>query len=135
MASAERGAALTAFAAAFGLLAVSNILKPFQFGGDQTGFVLFGTRLDPAGSAIAGPLFGLFLFAYAASIWRMRRSALPMAYAYAAYVVLNLVLFSIITPTPQTIGYMLFGIGYSVVAIGVSVAAVVALTRRKQDLR
>lgn len=135
MAQSERGNTLTVFAIAFALLAVSNILKPFQLGGDQTGFVLFGTRLDPAASAIAGPLFGLFLFVYALSIWRMRRIALPLAYVYAAYVVVNLVLFSILTPTPQTLGYAVFGVVYSVVAIGVSAAAAIVLTRRKADLR
>lgn len=135
MASSERGTALTAFAVGFGLLAISNLLKPLQLGGAQTGFVLFGTRLDPAGSAIAGPIFGLFLLAYAAGIWKMRRFALPLSYLYVAYVVVNLILFSVITPTPQTFGYMVFGIVYSAVAIGVSGGAAFLLTQRKSELR
>lgn len=135
MASSERGNALTAFALGFGLLAISNLLKPLQLGGDQTGFVLFGTRLDAAGSAVAGPIFGLFLFAYAVGIWKMRRFALPLSYIYVAYVVLNLILFSIITPTPQTFGYIVFGIVYSFVAIGVSGGAALLLTQRKDELR
>jgi len=135
MPQSERGTALTIFAVAFALLAISNILKPLQLGGDQTGFVLFGLRLGTTGSALAGPLFGIFLLAYARSIWQMRRVAIPLAYAYAGYVVINLILFSLLTPTPRTAGYIAFSIVYSIVAIGVSAGAAVLLSRRKSELR
>ena len=79
MAQAERGQALTTFAILFGLLAISNLLKPFQFGGEQTGFVFFGSRLSGAPNAIIGPVFGIFLAVYAYAIWNMRRFAIPMA--------------------------------------------------------
>ena len=50
MAETKRGQALSIFAVLFALLAVSNLLKPLQLGGEQiTGFVFFGQRL--AGTA------------------------------------------------------------------------------------
>lgn len=134
MPQAERGSALTTFAVLFGLLAVSNLLKPFQFGGEQTGFVFLGSRLSGTANAIAGPLFGVFLAVYAYAIWNMRRFALPMAHAYATYVILNLILFSFRNTTPDTVGYKIFGIVYSAIAIGVSLGAAVMLTKRKTEL-
>jgi len=44
---AARGRMLTVFAVLFALLAVSNFLKPFQIGGERTGFVFLG-RSVPA---------------------------------------------------------------------------------------
>ena len=130
----ERGTALTVCAVLFSLVAISNVLKPFQLAGAQTGFVFFGFRLDPIGSAVLGPAFGVFLFSYAYGIWGMHRWVLPLAHFYATYVVLNLILFSFFTPQPGTAASIAFGIVYSVVAIGVSVGAAVMLTRRKNEL-
>src|SRR5258706_16026028 len=131
MAKASRGTALTVFAVLFGLLAVSNLLKPLQIG-SQTGFVLFGKRLSGLPNTIFGPLFGLFLAAYATGIWGMRRRALPMGIAYAIYVVVNLILFTV--RMPQEPGHLLFGIVYMTVAIGVSSGAAVLLWRRQNEL-
>ena len=133
MSTATRGTALTIFAVCFGLLAVSNLLKPLQIG-EQTGFVLFGQRLSGVPNMIAGPLFGIFLAIYAYGIWNMRRFALPMSHAYALYVILNLIFFSFRTPTPDTVGYKIFGAVYSAIAIGVSLTAAVMVTRRKAEL-
>jgi hypothetical protein len=133
--SRDRGPALTTFAFLFALLAVSNFLKPLQLGGAQTGFVFFGRRLAGTPNAIAGPLFGAFLLAYATGIWGMRRYALPLAYLYAAYVVVNLVCFNVRNVRPPGAGYLVFGIVYSVVAIGVSSGAAWLLARRKTALR
>jgi hypothetical protein len=130
----DRGPALTIFAVLFMLLAVSNFLKPFRLGGEQTGFVLFGQRLAGTANAIAGPLFGAYLLAYAAGIWGMKRFALPMAYGYAAYVVANLILFNLRMPQPSGTGHLLFGIGYATVAIGVSGGAAYLLAKRKSAL-
>jgi hypothetical protein len=130
----QRGRALSIFAILFGILAVSNILKPFQFGGEQTGFVFFGSRLSGTANAIIGPLFGIFLAIYAYGIWHMRRFALPMAHAYATYVILNLILFTFRTPTPDTVGYQIFGLVYSAIAIGISLSAAVLITKRKAEL-
>lgn len=133
MSQATRGRALTIFAILFGLLAISNLLKPLQIG-EQTGFVLFGSRLSGTPNLIAGPLFGIFLAIYAYGIWTMRRFALPMSHAYALYVILNLIFFTFRTPTPDTVGYKIFGAVYAAIAIGVSLSAAVMLTRRKAEL-
>jgi hypothetical protein len=97
MAEPQHQRMFTVFAVLFGILAFSNLLKPFRFGGDQTGFVLLGERLSGLANTIAGPVFGLFLALYAFGIWQRKRFALPMGHAYATYVVLNLILFSVKT--------------------------------------
>ena len=130
----SRGPVLSIFAVLFGLLAISNFLKPFQFGGEQTGFVFFGQRLSGTANTIAGPFFGLYQLVYALGIWRMKRYALPMGYAYAAYVVLNLILFNVRNTTPPGIGYVIFGIVYMVIAIGVSSGAAYLLSQRRAAL-
>lgn len=130
----RRGITLTIFAILFALLAISNLLKPFHIGGAETGFVFLGTRTTGVANAILGPLFGLVLLAYAAGIWRMKRYAMPLAYAYAGYVVLNLSLFSIRNPPPKHAGEMVFGIVYIAIAVGVSLASALALTRRRGEL-
>ena len=129
-----RDRTLTVFAVVFGLLAVSNFLKPLQLGGSRTGFVFLGQRLSGTPNAIIGPLFGLYLLLYATGIWRMRRYALPMAWAYAAYVVVNLLLFNVRTPRPPGTGYLIFGLVYMVVAVAVSSGAAWALSKRKDAL-
>lgn len=134
MNSSERGTTLSVFAVLFSIVAVSNLLKPFQILGPQTGFVFLGYRLDPIGSAVLGPAFGIFLLAYAYGIWSMRRWVLPLAHFYATWVVLNLILFNIVTEAPPTTLHLVGGIVYAVVAIGVSVGSAVILTRRKNEL-
>ena len=57
-----------------------------------------------------------------------------MSHAYALYVILNLIFFSFRTPTPDTVGYKIFGAVYSAIAIGVSLTAAVMVTRRKAEL-
>src|SRR5262245_7464838 len=131
MAKASRGTALTVAAVLFGLLAVSNLMKPLQIG-SQTGFVLFGKRLSGLANTIFGPLFGLYLAIYATGIWGMRRRALPMGVVYAIYVVLNLILFTV--RMPQQSGTLLFGLVYMTVAIGVSSGAAWLLWRQRDEL-
>src|SRR5262249_1643683 len=119
---------LKVFAVLFALLAVSNLLKPLQLGG-QTGVVFFGQKLTGTANTIAGLLFGIYLLVYALGIWRMRRFALPMGHAYATYVVLNLIMFTAKNPRPPGVGPVIFGVVYAVVAIGVSFAAAYLLTK------
>jgi hypothetical protein len=135
MVPSKRNGTLTVFAVLFGLLAISNFLKPFRLTSD-TGLVFFGYRLSGTANTVLGPLFGVFLAVYAFGIWSMRRYALPMAYAYAAYVPLNLLLFNLWGPKPAEagVGYAIFGLVYAVIAIGVSWGAVVALRRRATAL-
>ena len=132
--ASRRGSALSIFAVLFVLLAISDLLKPFAFEGSQTGFVFFGRRLSGAANAILGPAFGVYLLVYAFRIWRMKRSALVMGYLYAAYVVVNLILFNVRNPVPPGVGYLIFGIVYAAVGIGVSCAAVYLLHQRKDAL-
>ncbi|MBI4516604.1 MAG: hypothetical protein HY699_12405 [Deltaproteobacteria bacterium] len=135
MAEASRGRLLSTCAVLFGLLALSNFLKPFRFGGEQTGFVLLGHRLSGTANTIIGPVFGLYLLIYAAGIWRMQRYAVAMGWGYAAYVVLNLVLFNLTNARPPGAGYIVFGIVYSVIAVGVSAGTAYALSQRQAELR
>src|SRR5206468_11242810 len=135
MASEQRGPALTTFAVLFGVLAVSNLLKPLQMGGpEHTGFVFFGQRMTGTANAILGPLFGIYLLVYALGIWRLRRFALPMAYAYAAYVIVNLIAFTVRGEAQPGVGYVVFSVIYALVAIGVSGGAALVLSRRKAAL-
>ncbi len=131
----QRGPVLSIFAVLFVLLAISNLLKPFGLGGAETGFVFLGRRLSGTANAIMGPLFGIFLLVYAVRIWRMEGSALLMGYVYAAYVVVNLILFNVRNTAPPGIGYLVFGIVYAIVGIGVSSGAVYLLSKHRAALR
>src|SRR5262249_49537628 len=134
MADTTRGTGLTVSAVLFAILGVSNLLKPLHIGAD-TGFVFFGTRLTGTPNAILGPLFGVYLLLYAYGIWTLRRRALPMGMAYAAYVIVNLVTFQMWGPKPPNAGpgWAIFGLVYAAIAIGVSSGAVYLL--KNHDLR
>jgi hypothetical protein len=137
MSTPTRGPGLTTAAVLFAVLGVSNLLKPFQLLGGETGFVFLGQRLSGTPNQILGPLFGIFLLIYAAGIWNMRRYAVAMGLVYAAYVLVNLVLFPFRTPPPPGagVGWQIFGLVYAVVAIGVSVGTWRALAARQMELR
>jgi len=80
----------------FVVLAFSDFTKAWQHFKEPArgGLVIFGYRLQTiAGNAIFGPLFGLYLLAYVAGIWRMKRWVLPLAIVYAFYVPVNMVMF------------------------------------------
>lgn len=123
----SRGTAPTAFACLFVLLALSNISKPLS--GGRAGFVFLGTKTSGIANAILGPAFGFFLLIYAVGIWQQKRWAVPMAWAYAAYVPINLVLFTI--KTPERWQSPVFGLGYAAIALGVSWSSAILLTRRR----
>lgn len=133
----SRGAALTTLAILMGVLALSNFSKPLgqvmQPEGDA-GFVFLGQRLHGVANAIAGPLFGLVLAAYAYGVWTRRRWVVPLAVAYAAYVVVNLVLFATTAP-PAQIPSLAFMAAYTTVAIGVSAGGALYLYRNRQRLQ
>jgi hypothetical protein len=125
-----RGPILTVFAILFTLLAVSNFSKPLSRG--RAGFVFLGTKTAGLANAILGPAFGLFLLVYAIGIWRQKRWAVPMAWAYAAYVLINLTLFTIKTPQNwQALGFALI---YMAIALGVSWGSAILLTQRRPQL-
>jgi hypothetical protein len=118
----------------FALLALSNLLKPFQLWGEHTGFVLFGQRLSGTANAIVAPLFGLYQLVYALGCWRQKYFVLPMAYVYAVYVIVNLVLFITSQPAQSGSGRLLFGLVYTVIAIGVSSGTAILLTIHRASL-
>jgi hypothetical protein len=133
MKESSRGPVLTAFAVLFAILALSNFLKPFHLD-PNAGFVFLGAKTRGLANAILGPAFGALLVIYALGIWHMRRWALPIAYGYAAYVILNLLLYSIRNPTSPRQPSPAFMILYIAVAIGVSAGSAVLLRRRRQEL-
>jgi len=132
MDQAKRGVVLTICAGAFTLMAISNFTKPLRYG-PTIGFVLLGTRLSGIANDIVGPLFGLFLLAYAFGIWRMKRYALPMGYAYSAYVILNLIMYNAKNGGMHELP-LLGAIAYIVVAVGVSSGAAILLSLRRAEL-
>jgi len=134
MAEKSRGTTLTVLAILFALLAITDILKPFHLEGPTTGLVFFGKRLAGTPDAILGPLLGIILLIYAAGIWRMRRYALGLGYAYAIYVALNLVLFSVRNPPPASQSERIFGIVYVILALAFTWGTAILLARRKAEL-
>lgn len=135
MADSRRGGALTTMAILFAILAITDILKPFHLEGATTGLVFFGKRLSGVPDAILGPVLGIILLTYAAGIWRMRRYAIYLGFAYAIYVTINLVLFTATNPPPPSRGEMIFGIVYSIFALLFSWGTAIVLRRRKAELQ
>ena len=100
----------------------------------RIGLVFFGKRLAGTPETILGPLLGISLLVYAAGIWRMRRYALGLGYAYATYVTVNVVLFSMRNPAPDSQSERVFGIVYFILALAFTWGAVILLRRRKAEL-
>jgi len=133
----SRGPVLTTLAILMGLLALSNFSKPLGQSmqpESDAGFVFFGQRLHGTANTIMGPLFGLVLAAYAYGAWTRKRWVAPLAAAYAAYVVANLVLFVTTAPPAQNES-LAFMVAYAVVAIGVSAGGAWYLYRNRHRLR
>jgi hypothetical protein len=128
----SRGAMLTIFAICLGLMAVSNFLKPLKLG-SHAGFVFFGIKLSGAANAIVAPIFGLMLAILAYGIFTMRRFALPLACFYAAYVILNVLLFTLRTYGISSLPPLLWML-FIVVAVGVSSGTAIILNQRKAEL-
>ena len=127
----SRGATLTIFAACLGLMAVSNFLKPLKLS-SSAGFVFFGIKLSGIANDIVGPIFGVILAVLAYGIFTMRRFALPLAWFYAGYVILNTLLFTLrygIRNVP------LLWLLFVLVAVGVSSGTAIVLTQRKAELQ
>src|SRR6266404_5302591 len=116
----------------FCLLAVSNFTKFLEMSPHQ-GFMLFGMRQHGTPNLVFGWLFGLYLQVYGIGVLRMRAYALPMGVAYAAYVVLNLILFTIRMPE-EAFARPIFGLVYIIVAVGVSGGAVYLLSKNRHAL-
>lgn len=134
MEPAKRGVTLTVFAILFVIVAISNFLKPFHLEGPTTGFVFFGTRTAGIWNDILGPAFGLLLVVYAIGIWRMKSYALPIGCAYAAYVILNIILYSVKHAGAAHPDSAAFMIGFTVIAVGVSLTSALILIVRRSSL-
>jgi hypothetical protein len=133
----SRGPVLTTLAILMGLLALSNFSKPLGQAmqpESDAGFVFFGHRLHGAANAVAGPLFGVLLAAYAYGAWTRRSWVVPLAAAYAAYVVANLILFVTTAPPAQNQS-LAFMVAYTAVAIGVSAGGAWYLYRNRHRLQ
>ena len=133
----SRDPILTGLAILMGLLAVSNLSKPLgqmMQPESDAGFVFFGQRLHGVANAIMGPLFGVLLAVYAYGVWTRRSWVLPLAVGYAAYVLVNLVLFVMSAPPGQT-GSPAFMATYAAVAIGVSAGGALYLSRNRHRLQ
>jgi hypothetical protein len=126
----SRGITLTIFALLFVLLAISDFAKPLQHR-EGVGFVFLGTRLSGTGNAILGPLFGILLLVYAYGIWTMRRWALPVAYVFTGWVIVNMVLYTIRNHDTTPLAASVVSI---VVGVGVPLATAVILSRRSAEL-
>jgi len=135
MEQVKRGSALTSFAIAFGLLAISDLTKPLSQAHDpQAGLVFFGTKLTGTADLIIAPLFAAFLAIYAIGIWRMKRYAMAMSHAYATYVSINLLLFVLKHHDRRDTGGLPFMVVYTMIAIGVSISSAILLTLRRAEL-
>jgi hypothetical protein len=133
MTEKSRGLLLTTFAVLFAILALSNFSKPFHLD-PNAGFVFFGVKTHGMANAILGPVFGLTLIVYAIGIWRMRRWVLPIAYAYAAYVIANLLLYSIRNAGSPHQPSRAFMLAYTAIAVGISAGCAIVLHRRRHEL-
>jgi hypothetical protein len=120
---------LTVCGVLFCALAISNFLKPFEFDPHQ-GFVFFGMRQRGTSNLLLAPLAGLFLAVYGAGVLRLRAYALPLSRIYAAYVIANLVLFTI-RMSDEALAKPIFGLAYIAVAVGVSSGCAVLLSRNR----
>lgn len=123
---------LRAFALLFGLMALSNAIKPFAYAAD-IGLVFFGNRLTGTANTVGSLAFSALLATYAVSIWREKRPALPIGVAYAIYVIVNLVLWNRNRPDDAE-APAIFGLPYLVAAIGVSSGAALLLWRHRARL-
>lgn len=131
-----RDRVLTTLAILMGLMAISNFAKPIGQAmdpGGNAGFVFFGHRLHGTANALIGPAFGVVLAAYAYGAWTMKRWVVPLAAAYAVYVVVNLVSFTINPPDGQQTP-LVFMLVYALVAIGVSSGGAWYLNRNRARL-
>lgn len=124
---------LTLFAIGLALMAISNLLKPLKMS-PNVGFVFLGTKLSGMPNAIVAPMFGILLALLAYGIWAMRRFALPIACFYAAYVIVNLMMFTIRAYGTSDMPPLGFWLIYIAIAVGVSSGAAILLARRKAEL-
>jgi hypothetical protein len=129
----SRGALLTILAIGLALMALSDFSKPLKMS-PTVGFVFLGVKLSGIANTLVAPIFGAMLAALAYGIFTMRRFALPLAYVYAGYVILNLMLFTLRNYGTSNMPPLGFWMLYILVAVGVSSGAAIMLTQRTPEL-
>ena len=129
----RRGVVLTIFAVAFALMAISNLSKPLKMS-PNVGFVFLGIKLSGVANLLVAPMFGILLAVYAYGIFAMKKFALPIAYFYAAYVIVNLAMFTIRTHGTNEMPPLGPWMVYILIAVGVSSGAAIIMTQRKAEL-
>lgn len=137
MGEKSRDAPLTILAILFALVGIVDIQKPFgstTWAGLRIGLVFFGKRLAGTPETILGPLLGTILLVYATGIWRLRRYALGLGYAYAVYVTVNVALFTVRNPPPDSQVERVFGIVYIVLALAFTWGTATLLRRKAHFL-
>ena len=106
----SRGTFLTVMTVLFVVLAISDFTKPLQYINDPAvgGLVILGHKFEGvAKNLMLGPIVGIFLLIYACGIWKIRAWVLPLSFAYAFYVPVNMVLFwSLHQLPPPTVGFI-----------------------------
>jgi hypothetical protein len=122
--------ALRALAVLIALRALTDVLKPLGAG---SGLVFFGAFLTGTPETILAPLVGAYMLVYAYGMWAMRRFALPMGVAYAAYVLINLTLFPALHGLPRGMSTLAY-LAFAVLGLGVTWAAVWLLVQRRPRL-
>ncbi|MGA3229506.1 MAG: hypothetical protein ABSD51_06145, partial [Candidatus Binatus sp.] len=71
------------------------------------------------------------LLVYVYGIWAMRKFALPIAYIFLLWVLLNMTLFAVKNQSAQPLAANLAA---AIVGIGVPLASAIVLRRRRADL-
>jgi hypothetical protein len=124
---ARPGPVLATFAVLFALLALSVIsftllaVWDISTNPDQP---LLTKMAGVAQVFLLGMAFGIFWLIYAVGIWRQKRWAVPLGWAYAAFVLL----FGIKIPHSGS------GLLCAAIALGVSLSPAILLTRRRARL-
>jgi hypothetical protein len=119
---------LRVFAVLIALRALTNVFKPLGAG---SGLVFFGKLLSGAANVVLAPLVGVYMLVYCYGIWTERRFALPMGIVYAVFVAINMALFPVLQPLPESVTPFRYGV-FVVVGLGIAVATVWLLARRQE---
>jgi hypothetical protein len=124
---ARPGPVLATFAVLFALLALSVIsftLLAVWYTSTNPALPLLTKMAGVAKVFLLGMAFGIFWLIYAVGIWRQKRWAVPLGWAYAAFVLL----FGIKIPQSGS------GLLCAAIALGVSLSPAILLTRRRARL-
>jgi hypothetical protein len=128
------------------LRSFTNFAKLFQ--GESATLVLFGQILRGADAALPSLIVGAFMLVTGIALWTGARWAFPLIVAYAAYVAVNLLTWSVMNPEEfQHVGArfssstdaaelyrtgIIAFLGYCLVALGTTAGPAWILWKRRQ---